>query len=622
MRLVGWWVGAVVVACLSVSVACGGGQSGGTGAGSGSGSGSGSGGAPDGGDGGGPDAGGGTGSGGAVDGGADGGTGGTDAGPVGTDGGTVGTDGGTVGTDGGTVGTDGGTVGTDGGTGVADAGTLQTFDFPNKPGWQFFGPTSGGPQDVYDSAFDEGGNLWVAGGSEGLFLMRASNGALSGRFEKFGIAQGLHPYGWVNGEVAKALGVPDGTPADKTPSLTATPVISVAGGPAGVVFVGYQGKDGCESAWTGDQYSQPSTWGDPAVYKSGDADRVTLGGSGISVVHYDIFSGPGVVGAEPKGREKLCSVYRIVWDKAKNAVWFGGNHGFAVAQADAQSTPTCNGQPACDPVWEHSHPYIAGCQVEYDFANGAYCPTDKTSVLTDAYFGVAVDPLNHDLWMGGTNRSTKFHSGTYNGNYEWAHDDTENPAATPCWHSSKVCGLADRWDLWPDNQPEWDARHGIIYISSSMRTAVRPNDLDDSISGIAARPDGTAWFGSFSHGLLRLDSTGAHLEDATAKIMSKYVSSVALDPRDNGVWVGMQYGPGISRLDGGGNVINYSYGAPYDSNATLGDKLSNAAVANIQSGGAAASRRMVAAFHKFSLKDPVTRVVTNYAGAVAVYSGN
>ncbi len=622
MRLVGRWVGAVVVACLSVTVACGGkdGQPGGTGSGSDSGSGAGAGGGGGSGGGGGtPD--GGTGSGGATDGGTGGGTAVPDGGTGVSDGGTGVPDGGTGVPDGGTGGQDGGTVGT-------DAGTLQTFTFPTAPGWQFFGPQSGGPQDVFDAAFDEGGNLWVAGGSEGLFLMRAAGGALSGHFEKFGLAQGLHPYGWVNGEVAKAMGVPDGTPADKNPSLTATPVISVAGGPAGTVFVGYKGKTStdpradCESAWSGDQYSLPSTWGDPSVYKSGDADRVTLTGSGISVVHYDIFSGPGVVNAEVKGREKLCSVYRIVWDKAKNNVWFGGNHGFAVAQADAPNTPTCNGEPACSPVWEHSHPAISGCAIDYDLTT-SYCPPSKATWLTDAYYGVAVDPMNHDLWMGGANRSTKFHSGTYNGNYDWAENDTEDQT---CSHTSPVCAMADRWDLWPDNQPEWDAKHGTIYISPLMRSTpgatVPDYALDDAISGIAARPDGTAWFGSFAHGLLRVDSAGAHKEDATARIMTKYVSSVALDPKDSGVWVGMQYGPGISRIDGSGNVINYSYGAPYDSNATLGDKLSNAAVANIQSGGTGASRRMVAGFHKFSLKDPVTKVVTSYAGAVAVYSGN
>ena len=81
--------------------------------------------------------------------------------------------------------------------GTPDGGTalLKTISFPNNPDWDFYGPQNGGPQDVRDVAMDQGGNLWVAGGSEGLFLMRAdASGKLSGQFENFGIADGLHPY--------------------------------------------------------------------------------------------------------------------------------------------------------------------------------------------------------------------------------------------------------------------------------------------------------------------------------------------------------------------------------------------------------------------------------------------
>src|SRR2546430_7456997 len=233
--------------------------------------------------------------------------------------------------------------------GPADGGTpLKNVVFPTTANWDFYGPQNGGPQDVRDVAMDEGGNLWVAGGKEGLFVMRAdASGRLSGTFEKFGIADGLHPYGWLNGEAAQGMVVPDGTPSDPNPSLDATPVISLAGGPSGTVFVGYQGKPGCESAWDGASWKPPSQWGDPAVYKSGDADRVTLTASGISVVHYDIFSGPGMVPFEMKGREKLCTIYRLVWDKQKSLIGFGSNHGFAAGQAPAVNVPTSNGIPSC-----------------------------------------------------------------------------------------------------------------------------------------------------------------------------------------------------------------------------------------------------------------------------------
>ena len=561
MRSIGRWLSAVVVVAV-VAGACGRGDGHSSGGGTGGGSGSGGGGT----------GGGGTGGGGTGGGGGGGGTGG------------------------------GG--GQDGGTGGADGGTYQTIDFPTgNPDWQFFGPRNGGPQDVYDAAFDEGGNLWVAGGSEGLFLMKAG----SDTFVKFGIADGLHPYGWLNGDVARYLGVPDGTPADKNPSLSATPVISVAGGPAGTVFVGYQGKPNCEDEWdkAGATTIPEHARTDSSVYKSGDADRVTLAGNGISVVHYDIFSGPGVVPNETAGREKICTVYRIVWDKAKNAVWFGGNHGFAVAQADAPNTPTCDGKSGCSPVWEHSHPAISGCGVDYDFAGGGYCPSNRTQWMTDAYYGIAVDPSNHDMWMGGSNRSTKFHSG--GGNYYAAQNDTEGSAG----HCTGVSGMCDRWDLWPDNQPEWDSTHGTIYVSPAMRTAIKPYDLDDNVSGIAALADGTAWVGSFSHGLIRIDSGGGRVADATAKIKTPYVSTVALDPKDQSVWAGMRWGFDISRIDSGGNLI-----ANYD-DKVFGDKLVNAPVWNIQAGAG----RMAVAFRAFTMKDPTTKLPVTYAGAIALYKG-
>ena len=41
------------------------------------------------------------------------------------------------------------------------------------------------------------------------------------------------------------------------------------------------GVDGCEDNW-----DSPTVVPDPTIYKSGDADKVTLTGSGISVVHF------------------------------------------------------------------------------------------------------------------------------------------------------------------------------------------------------------------------------------------------------------------------------------------------------------------------------------------------
>jgi hypothetical protein len=474
--------------------------------------------------------------------------------------------------------------------GPPDGGGLKTISFPQTVNWDFYGPQNGGPQDVRDVAMDEGGNLWVAGGSEGLFLMRAdATGKLSGQFEKFGIADGLHPYGWVSGEAAKGLGVADGTPADAHPSLESTPVISVTGGAAGTVFVGYQGKPGCEDAWVGDQWTPPAKWGDPSIYKSGDADRVTLSGSAISVVHYDIFSGPGVVAGEIKGREKICSVYRMAWDKTTNQIWFGGNHGFAVAKADAANAPTCDGEPGC-PVIEHSHPAISGCSVNYDYANGS-CPSNKVQWLTDLYFGVSVDPATHDMWIGGSNRTTLFHSASLGG-FSSAADQTERSAAAG--------GMAFRWDLWPDQVTEWDPARSdpVVYVMPAQR-------LDDLVSGIVPLGDGTAWVSSFANGLVHIDSSGNRMSDATANLTAKFVSSLARDPLDSSLWAGMVWGLGVSRVTSSGAKLA-SYG-----NETFGDLLYVAHVASVRAGGNGSARKVAVGF----------RANAGYAGAIALYKG-
>src|SRR2546430_12429316 len=189
------------------------------------------------------------------------------------------------GTGSGNVGTgpDGGPPLVDGGipdAGPPDAGPPDAgpdpISFPNVPGWSFLGPQNGGPQDVFQVTADQGGNIWVAGGADGLFLLRPGQT----KFQRFTIADGLHPYGYLNGDQAKALGVPNGSPADPNPSLSATPVIPVEGGPPGVVFVGYQGKNsakphGCEDNWDTNHKPGP-LFGDPSVYKTGDAARVML----------------------------------------------------------------------------------------------------------------------------------------------------------------------------------------------------------------------------------------------------------------------------------------------------------------------------------------------------------
>ena len=430
--------GSVFAAGLLVAVACG--HSGSTGSGSGSGGGCGSG---CGGSGGGGGAGGGSGGGGGP-GGRDGGSsapdagGGANPGGGGQDGGSGGSGSGGGGSGGG--GSDAGCTSgcSDGGNagGGQDAGTDGGVTIvPPSLGanWQFASTTDGLPSgNVMAVSADEGGNLWVAGGTQGLFLRKPG----STSFQKFTLADGLHPYGYLAGQVATDLGVPQGSPADPNPSLDATPVRSIAGGVAGTVFVGYQGRGyqttrDCEDEWdrNGATTLAEHEQNDPAIYKSGDADRVTLNGTGISVVHYDIFSGPNVVKNEPPGREKLCTILRIVYEHGTNRVWFGANHGYAEGYADFAGNPTCDGQLSCTGALEHSHPGFNDDQGDY---------------VTGDYWGIAIDPLAqngfHDIWFGGMARTTRFR-------FRTADYDASplRPNIRPLNHHCRKASLVGRW---------------------------------------------------------------------------------------------------------------------------------------------------------------------------------
>ncbi len=468
---------------------------------------------------------------GGTDAGADAGTGPVADGGLGVDGGIArdggtATDGGTdAGTDGGTA-TDGGTdAGTDGGTatdGGTDAGTIVVG---NGAGWKFLTTSDGLPaNDVQDVSRDEDGNLWVAGGRAGVFVLKSTATA----FQRFSLADGLHPYGYM----------PDGSPADRNPYLNA---ISVAGGTRGIAFIGYRGRldasdgiapgqPGCEDEWDYDYNRGAPT--DPSIYKSGDADKVSLVGNSISVAHYDIFSGTNVVPNELRGREKVCTIYRVVYEHGTNNVWFGGNHGFAWGRADFAGDPTCAGQLSCTGTFEHVHPAVSGSRGE---------------ILTDNYFGVSLDPLApHDVWFGGLIRSTRFKYGT-TGSYWRAQTATEDDAS-------------NKLDIWPDRVPD---------------NLAKEDRVDDAISGLAALANGEVWFGSQEKGLRVTNRSGGLIRDLTPQLLDKHLGAVAADPLDGSVWVAYHSEVGLSRFMADGSVRHYK-------SDVLGNQLTTSVINNIQ----------------------------------------
>lgn len=353
----------------------------------------------------------------------------------------AGSDGGTGGgTD---AGADAGGGGTDGGT---DGGT-PVIVVPGADGWTFYGPESGAPAEVWSVSSDAAGNLWVAGGMEGLFLLRPG----AARFERFTVAEGLTAY------------VDETGPHQQS-------VVSVAGGPAGVVYAGYLGHFG------GQEDLDP-----PYMRKSGDADKVTLVPGGITVQHVDISSPPNPSNPDlVNGRDKIRTVWRELYDPRTGNVWFGGNHGVALWEAQTSR------------VFEHQHAAINACY-----------PDGHCTLLSGDWFGIALDAAG-DLWMGGGHRLAKLQ-----------YTDPQR-----FW--GPVSPIIDVWpDASDDNRTD-DFVQDLAVSGSTLYVGSIPNGLvaiDGSggvhpvgLSGYQARitsleadpQDGSLWVGLQWGGMLRL----------------------------------------------------------------------------------------------------------------------
>jgi hypothetical protein len=400
------------------------------------------------------------------------------------------------------------------------------------------------------------------------------------------MADGLRPYGYL----------PDGSDPVGPKYLK---VISVEGGDGSSVYVGYQGLyPECEDAW--DNLTTPEQKAAKAyVYKSGDADRVKLTANGLQVAHYDIFSGPGLVSNEQAGREKLCVIYRIVYDRKGGNLWFGGNHGFAWGDpnyAGIAANPTCDGQPGCSGVVEHSHPAFNGCS----FDN----PCGPWIWVTDAYRGIDVAP-DGDVWFGGSDRTTKFHWGFFGGSprnrFIAAASLTEDPfSPTSCPNGAYPCYIQNRIDIWPDLLPEQPR---------NVQGPLPSQRIQDTVFGIAALPNGDVYVGSGAYGLRRLDSFGNLKSDETSRVCSGgcKIGAVARDASDGSVWVGVRYAGGIARLNANGSTDRWGL-QPFGN-------LANQGVEDVQIATAGGSRKVLAAFRS------LTDTKGFHPGFVAVYSG-
>lgn len=351
-------------------------------------------------------------------------------------------------------GTDAGDSGhaVDGGpdSGRRDAGAIA---FPNSPGWSFFGPQHGGPLNALGVSSDSSGNLWVAGGEEGLFLLVPG----SSTFRRFTRQDGLAGAGLAN-----------------------YPVLSVKGAGPGVVYVGYQGL------FAGQEENDP-----PALIKSGDADLCTLDGGALSVAHLDLSTPPGVDPHYPAGRDKIRSVFRIAVNPATGDAWFGGNHGVAFRNG-------LTGE-----VQEHQHAAING-----------FLATGEYTLLSGDWYGLAVEPSG-DVWIGGGHRTAKCRFASEGRNF-WASLDPVLdlwPDLVPVdgQPNQRADDFVQDMALEPDGTL-WvgSIPNGLVRVAAGQVVPSNAELVNTRVSALEADPaDGSIWVGHLFQGITRLGPRGA-----------------------------------------------------------------------------------------------------------------
>ena len=348
----------------------------------------------------------------------------------------------------------------DGGTdGGADAGEeIPPAELPELEGWTFHGTQHGGPRTVHGVTSDSSGNIWVAGGSEGLFLLEP--GATG--YKRFTVADGLTGY------------IDPGSPE----VIKGHDVISVAGGPANTVFVGYRG--------VGIEETDP-VW----MLKSGDADKVVYDGAGLTVTHFDLASPPGLYDDYPDGREKVRNVLRILYDDRTGDLWFGCDHGVAMFQARGGH------------IWEHQHVLMMGYA-----RSAAEDPSAPAIEMSGDFWGIALDPAG-DVWTGGAHRLAKLNYASEGGQF-WA-------SYTP------LEGI----DVWPDPVPN--------YGYPEQR-------LDDDVSELIADPGGVWIGSSSHGLARMTSTGISYVPGPPNGMVDPKVTALEVDPKDGSLWAGHLWG--------------------------------------------------------------------------------
>ena len=384
---------------------------------------------------------------------------------------------------------------------------------PRIGAWRWFGAEQGLSPDVRDVSADEGGNVYVAG-HDALYAKRRDEDAFA-RFDaaNAGLTENCHD--------PKDIFEP-------APSGAAfqCPVISVAGAQAGRAFVGFQGvgTDGDSDA--------------PWALRSGGVDLVAFDGAAVTRQRHILVASPPHTICEDwldppantrcnpydwfwtGGRFKARQVVRIVVNhdrsraRSHGDALFGSNHAnitiFAANPELRGWIDYTKGDPAwadSKHVWEHEHVAIAGPSWEF---------------LTGTGWALAFDPVDNVPYF-----ANEFRMGRL-----------------PEYATRR----APTWNGW------WGAIDPPYPYRWFWREQGSPTDpaLRDNIQSLSFCKDGTLWAASPSHGLARIGRDWSWTEVSIPEPASngRGAWSVACDPSDGSVWVGLFWG-GILRLRDG-----------------------------------------------------------------------
>ena len=446
--------------------------------------------------------------------------------------------------------------------------------------WTYHGVPQGLSPDVHDISADEGGNVYVAAGDAVYARARAADQFLRFDSENAGLSKKCNDASEIS------------NPVPPKP-MVMCPILSVAGASSGKALIGFWGF-GVEAdtgqTWALDTGGMDVVAFDPVAGKMTKTRHVLTGAPPHVVCDYghtqwlDLPCVPRVgdtIIPPPLpwwdfGRRLFRKIDRIAVNHDPNSalygdVWMGGGHGTLGALLNNTAArnwkDTTLGLDGSDPswadakdVWEHLHPIVVATRAD--------------GILVENYgegYAISIDPRNGMPWASNGYRTISV--GGYSADLTYRN-----------W------GMFPTIDIWPDGTdpyPIFDA-------------------ADDFVRSLTHCQDGTLWAGSITHGLARIDTSGAISYVPLPN--GDGAQTVACDWKDGSLWVGPWSG-GLLRWNGTTFQKIEVAGAP----AFAGQQVQNIQFDRWSSGG-----RVV--YFAFGAAKDSTGAITA-PGGVAAYDG-